>query len=188
MSNAVSALQGSTYDGVVRVEEIGLQGMITLRADLGEKPIATALKSVCGTKMPGQRGIESKGDISALWMSPDELMLLCPYDAANDVAAKLTTKLAKTHALVVNVSDARASFRLQGAGLREVIAKLAPVDMAPDQFGIGEVRRTRFAQAAAAFWLTDDETAQIFCFRSVAPYMFNLLSTVSRPGTEVGYF
>ncbi len=188
MSNAVSALQGKAYDGFARVEEIGLQGMITLRADLADKVVAAAVKSVCGTKLPGQREIVSKGDMAALWMSPDELMLLCPYEAANEMAAQLVAKLGDAHALVVNVSDARANFVLRGAGLREVIAKVAPVDMAPDFVAVGEVRRTRFAQVAAAFWLADDEAARIVCFRSVAPYLFDLLSTVARPGTEVGYF
>jgi sarcosine oxidase subunit gamma len=68
------------------------------------------------------------------------------------------------------------------------VAKLAPVDLSPDAFKPGEIRRTRLAQAAAAFHLRDNETCEIVCFRSVAQYVFDVLKSVSRPGGEVGYF
>ena len=69
-----------------------------------------------------------------------------------------------------------------------MIAKLAPVDMARDAFAPGELRRTRFAQVAAAFWMADESTAQVFCFRSVGQYMFDLLKIAAAPGSKPGYF
>ena len=52
----------------------------------------------------------------------------------------------------------------------------------------GEVRRTRLAQVADAFWLEDAENAQIICFRSVADYVFGVLQMSARKGSEVGVF
>jgi sarcosine oxidase subunit gamma len=49
-------------------------------------------------------------------------------------------------------------------------------------------RRSRLAQVPAAFWMPDAETFQIVCFRSVARYMFDLLSIAAQPGSEVGHF
>lgn len=188
MSEAVLALGGARSQGYVAVEEIGPQGMITLRGDLSSKALATAVKSAAGAPVPAQRVAETSGETGVLWMSPDELLVLCPYAKAVSVSGDMSAALAGEHALVANVSDARAMFRVHGAEVREVIAKLAPVDMSPEAMPVGQVRRTRFAQVAAAFWLSDDETAHVICFRSVAQYMFDLLSTVSVEGSEVGYF
>lgn len=188
MSEAVMVLGGARSQGYVTVTETGPQGMITLRGDLGSKALQTAATGISGTAFPGLRAAHVSGEAGLVWMSPDELLVLCPYAQAAERTAGLATALAGEHALAVNVSDARAVFWIEGAAVREVIAKLAPVDMSPEAFAVGEVRRTRFAQVAAAFWLVDETTAQVVCFRSVAQYMFDLLSTVSAEGNEVGYF
>lgn len=190
MSKAVTALNGATWsDGIARVSEAPLQGMITLRGDLSASALIKTAASVSGVKMPGpgQANCESS-DSGMCWMSPDEVLVLCPY---GDVAANvdtLTKALAKTHALVVDVSDARAMFHLSGAGAREVMAKLAPVDMRPASFTPGSFRRTRMAQVPAAFWMQKNEAFNIICFRSNAQYMFDLLKVAAQPGSEVGIF
>jgi sarcosine oxidase subunit gamma len=188
MSDVALALGGASFDGLVKIEELGGQGMITLRGDLTDKTIVKAVKDVFGVALPGTRETAFDGAHGALWMSPDEALLLCPYDEAQTKADDLTAKLADAHALVVNVSDARAVFRLKGTLLREVIAKLAPVDMSPDAFKPGMVRRTRMAQVAAAFWMDDTSTARVVCFRSVAAYMFGILSTSADDASAVNHF
>lgn len=187
MSDIATALSGASFDGLVRVEELRAQGMITLRGDFSDAGLAKVITDLAEVAMPGQREAVHKGTRGLLWMSPDELLLTCTYAEAPFVLDKLEQGLATHHALAVNVSDARACFTLQGAATREVLAKLAPVDMSPDSFAQGQVRRTRLAQVAAAFWMTGDEGAQIVCFRSVGEYMFNLLKTAAAPGSDVGF-
>jgi len=60
------------------------------------------------------------------------------------------------------------------------------VDLSPEAFTPGMVRRTRMAQIATAFWLDDTGTFHLICFRSVSDYAFNILKTAARPGGEVG--
>ena len=93
--------------------------------------------------------------------------------------------LGKTHHLVANVSDARAVFRIEGADVRQVMSKLAPVNVAEAAFPVGMFRRSRLAQAPAAFWLSDAETAHVICFRSQAEYVFGLLSRAGMKGADV---
>lgn len=188
MSDVQLALGGANFDGLVMIEEMAGQGMVTLRGDLTDQTIVNAVKDVFGVTLPGIRETAFDGANGALWMSPDEALLLCAYDEAATRASDLATKLSDVHALVVNVSDARAVFQLKGMMLREVIAKLAPVDMAPDAFTPGMVRRTRMAQVAAAFWMDDKTTARIVCFRSVAEYMFALLRTSADDASAVNHF
>lgn len=188
MSKAVSALQGAVYQGYVEVREMGLVGMITLRGDLSSAKMKKAVKDACGVDLPGQREIAVVGDKGAAWMSPDELLLMVPYEGVGDALAAIEAALSGEHFLAVNVSDARAVFQLKGAAAREIIAKLCPVDMAPGAFEPGMIRRTRMAQIAAAFWMVDAETIRVVCFRSVAEYAFNLLKDAAAPGGETGLF
>ena len=82
----------------------------------------------------------------------------------------------------VVVSDARAVFRVEGAKADQALAKLSPVDFAT--LGAKELRRTRAAQIAAAFW-KDGDGFTVVCFRSVASYMMGLLSHSAMTGSEL---
>lgn len=188
MSNAVSALPEAVFEGYVRVEELGLNGMITLRGDLDSAALTSAVKSAIGIDMPGQRGITFKGKNGVAWMSPDEAMLFVPLGDVSKTLASLSKSLAGVHHLAVDVSDARAMFGLTGDAVREVIAKVCPVDMAPGQFAPGEIRRTRMAQIPVAIWMPDESGLRVICFRSVAQYAFDVLSDAARPGSEAALF
>lgn len=180
-----------SFSGFVTVEDQGLTGMITLRADLSDAGVAQALSSA-GVEVPAQ-GMATGGEfagVGTLWMSPDELMVLCAHEAADGKAAELSAALGGRHGLVLNVSDARCVFRLTGPGasIREVLAKLSPADLRAAAMPTGRVRRTRLAQVPAAFWFTSEDEALLICFRSVSDYVFGLLKNAAAPGSEVGHF
>ncbi|MCL6284792.1 sarcosine oxidase subunit gamma [Ruegeria sp. 2012CJ41-6] len=186
MSEPISALNGARYDGIATIEELGLQGMITLRGDLDEKGLAKAAAAATDQQMPGPRKAHVTDDSGLCWMSPDEVLVLVPYAEVEDKLAGMVKALGNSHALAVNVSDARAVFRVSGTHAREVVAKLAPVDLSDGAFKPGDFRRTRLAQVAAAFWMEEDGAFRIVCFRSVADYVFKLLKVAAQPGSEVG--
>ena len=188
MSSAVSALQGAKYEGYAKVAEMGLRGMITLRGDLSSAKMKKAVLDTTGASLPKQRGLEVSGNNAVAWMSPDELLVMVPYDAVDETLDALQKALKDQHFLAVNVSDARAVFSVEGTPAREIIAKLCPVDMAPGAFGPGQIRRTRMAQIPAALWMISDTCVEIVCFRSVAQYAFDLLKDAAEPGGEGGLF
>ena len=61
MSEPQSALGGQSYEGLVRIEESGLQGMITLRGDLASRALKSAATDVAGADMPGVNEIRGDG-------------------------------------------------------------------------------------------------------------------------------
>ena len=187
MSDTVSALGGRTFAGFVTVEEIGPTGMISLRGDLADPVLAKAVKAAVGLGLPGPRGMVSADGRAAGWMSPDEVLLLMPYGAVPQALAVLTKGLMGKHYLATDVSDARAVFRIRGAGVRDVLAKLTPTDLSPAAFTTGMLRRTRLAQVAAAFWISGEDEFTIVSFRSVAEYVFGLLEISATKGGEVGF-
>lgn len=190
MSNALSALQGAKFDGLVKVADAGLQGMITLRGDFADAKLQAAVKEATGHDLPQQRAMALQGDTGVAWMSPDELLLLVPYAEAHACVARLRAALAGTHHMVENVSDARAFIALSGADglVREVLAKVVPVDMDPQHMPEGQMRRTKLAQVAAAIWMQAPGEARVVCFRSVGTYAYDVLCTVAAPNSAVGFY
>lgn len=181
MSDPVSALGGASFHGFAAIREIGPLGMVTLRAK-GLKTLDKAIKAAVGVKTPAQRRIEVKGDHACAWMSPDEYLLVMPYAEVPKALAALAKALAGEHHLAVDVSDARAVFRIEGDKADQVLRKLSPADL--DRMEPGEVRRTRAAQVAAAFWQQDGGYTLV-CFRSVAGYVMGLLAHSAQQGSEL---
>lgn len=173
-----------TGAGGLKLSVQPLRDMVTLRADLSDAAVASAVKAAVGSEMPDVR----KATETALWMSPDELLLLTPYGEAGATVSKLTDALSGVHHLAVDVSDARTMFKLEGDAAREVLAKGAPVDLARDKFAKGDLRRTRISHIAAAFWQSGDnpDVFEIICFRSYATYLWEWLEESSREGTMPG--
>ncbi|MFK7869886.1 MAG: sarcosine oxidase subunit gamma [Roseobacter sp.] len=188
MFDAVTALGGRTASGTIaQIAEAPLQGMITLRGVVKDTGFAAAVAEVSGLSVPKAGETTAKQDIRLCWMSPDELLLLCPYADAEDYVSRFAAAMADVHAMAVNVSDARAMFGLSGPHARDVLAKLCPVDLSTAAFGPGAFRRTRMAQTPAAFWTTAEDAFQIVCFRSQAGYVFDLLTVAAQRGSEVGH-
>lgn len=175
------------FEGAVRVERVDAIGMITLRGVLGSKTFIRALKDATGLAVPGVREVLTVGAASCAWMSPDELLLLIPFEKVESVLNSLTTAMEGEHHLAVNVSDARAVFRLNGKGVREVLAKGAPIDLSKEAFGPGSIRRTRLGQVAVAFWMSGEDQFDLVCFRSVGDFVFDWLSIAARQGSLPEY-
>lgn len=181
MADPVAPMGNARYDGFASVREIGPLGMISLRAKRDVPGLAEAF-SALGLTLPEVRRIAVSGDKAAGWMSPDEYLLVLPYAEVDAALASLAESLKGQHHLAANVSDARAIFRIEGAKAEQVLRKLCPVDF--DTLAPNELRRSRAAQVAAAFW-KDDKGFTVVCFRSVAGYMMGLLKHSAMPGSEL---
>ena len=182
MSDPVSALGGASFDGFASVREIGPLGMITLRAKSGTPGLDAAVQAATGCALPEQRRIVRQGAHAVGWMSPDELLVILPYAEVASALTAIAQALQGQHHLAVDVSDARAVFQIEGEKADQVLRKLSPVDF--DRLEPNELRRSRAAQVAAAFW-AEDGGFTLVCFRSVAGYVMGLLSTSARPGSEL---
>lgn len=183
MSDPVSALNGQSFSGAVEIKEAPMSAMISLRGDFQDAKFQRGVKAVTGAAMPSVRKVTTGDTGSALWMSPDELLLLTAYTQADFSLATLEAKLKGSHFMATNLSDARAQFVLTGRGAREVLAKGAPIDLSSAAFGPGDLRRTRIGQLAAAIWTVDGKEFNLVCFRSVAGFMFDWLKTAAEPGS-----
>jgi sarcosine oxidase, subunit gamma len=164
MSEAVQPLGGASAGSL---REIGPLGMVTLRARPDAAGLAAALGSV-----PAVRGIVEAQGRRIAWMSPDEYLILSEPTDVHQVLDVIKKSMQSAHHLAVDVSDARAVFRLAGPDTDTALSRLCPVDFA--RLPAGEVRRTRLAQVACALWREGDGIT-VVTFRSVARYAFDVL-------------
>ena len=173
------------FQGYVNVRQVMGKSMFTLRADLASTKVKVAMRSATGVPIPKIGACVAAGSCIVAWMSPDELFIVVPSGEAQKIYSNLNKALSGLHASVENVSDARANFILTGANVREVLAKLAPMDTNQAQFPVGSFNRTRFAQVAGAVFMEKEDVISLICFRSVQDYVFALFSDAAAPGSEV---
>ena len=171
------------------IEEMSPRAMILLRGDFADPSVGGAVRAATGAGMPDALSMTRGDGGMACWMSPDELLLILPFDAREAALERLCETLDGGSYLVADVSDMRALFRVPGRNARDVLAKLVPLDLSPDGFGAGTFRRTRLAQVAAALWMddrSDQEAFEVMVMRSQAEYAFAVLRAAAAHG-EVGF-
>lgn len=190
MSNPRTMLNGESAERnrTVRIEDQGLTGQITLRGDLSDTKLKKAVKAAAGVDVPAPLTAAFKGDKGAVWMSPDELLLLTAYDRIDAEISNLKKALGGQHAMVLDVSDARALLRVTGDGARELMAKGAPLDVSDAAFPVGAARRTHFAEIAVGLWRREADMWELVCFQSYAQHLFAWLKASSVTGASVEYF
>lgn len=172
---------------LIGIERIGTLGQITLRGDLGSDAIAAAVDEAVGLTMPRVLGLVHDGSARAIWMSPDELLLVTEPAEVSRALNRVSEQMAGTHHMALDVSEARAVLRLTGPLVGEVLAKGVPCDCSERGFAPGTARRTHLAGLAIALWRLDAETWEVACFSSYAHHLIAWLEQAAQPGSEVGY-
>ncbi len=165
---------------LAEISQLDDLGMIQIRADLDSA--AKAIAKGCGLAVPPQGRASADGDRRLCWMSPDELLLVLPRAEAAQARQALAQALSDQHALVLDVSDMRAAFRIQGDKALQALMKLCPADLAA--MPQDDMRRTRAAQVACGIW-REPGGYVLIGFRSVADYLRGLLQGAARPGTQL---
>lgn len=167
-------------EALATVTRVAGLGMIAIRADLDRA--GDAIAEAAGLRIPDRTRITTDGSRSLGWMSPDELLLVLPVAETAGAVAGLEGALGGEHALVIDVSDMRAVFDVTGTHADDVVAKLAPVDLA-QLVGDG-LRRTRAAQVAVAIW-RQPQGFRLIGFRSTADYLALVLGNAAMTGGQL---
>ncbi len=172
----------------LRLREIPAPGQITLRvADVSAPVVGVLLGKLLGVSAPAPLTASfGEAGRAAVWMAPDELLLLLERGGVPGAIANLERALAGQHHLALDVSDARALLRLEGADARETLAKGVPVDLSDAAFPVGRARRTHLGGLAVGLWRRAPETWEIVGFRSYAHHLAAWLARSGQEGAEIG--
>jgi sarcosine oxidase subunit gamma len=190
LSRQSSLAHRTTPDNTsISMREITSRGMIDLRGLTSDRKFMSVAKLALGFDLPkAPRTSAGFGDLKALWLSPDQWLILCNSDKANALHAELVKELRSTHSLAVNVSDMRAVIRLEGEGVRETLMKGSTLDLTDGTYTPGTVRRLRFAEIAGLLHVVEDTVIDLYVFRSYADYTWEFLVKAARKGSEVRLF
>jgi sarcosine oxidase, subunit gamma len=132
----------------VRLREIAFPTQINLRGDAGDPAFGNAVREFLKLDLPTRPNTwTASAPLSALWLGPDEWLLVGDADPTEPVISRLIDGLCGIHSSVVDVSDARAVVELAGTRSHELLAKGCSLDLHPRTFGPGDCAQTNLARA-----------------------------------------
>ena len=119
---------------------------------------------------------EQAGQRAALWLGPDEWLLLAFDDAAPDSLLSTLEEATRglPHALV-DVSHRQIGVEVAGAGAATLINAGCPLDLDLRAFPVGMSTRTVLAKADITLWRPAEDRFRIEVARSFAPYLLAFL-------------
>jgi sarcosine oxidase, subunit gamma len=114
------------------------------------------------------------GSRAALWLGPDEWLILGPPGSQEDIVEELDRALAGLHRSIVDVSDNRVALELRGSGVKELLAKGCSLDLDARSWSVGNCAQTMLARAQVLLH-ERAETTGILVRPSFADYLLDWL-------------
>ncbi len=136
----------------------------------------TLIGIAAGVKLPWTvcRAETAQGR-AALWLGPDEWVLIAPAREERALAGRIGASLGDTPASVVNISDRDVGIAVSGRRAAEAINGYCPLDLSAGAFPVGMCTRTVFGKTGIVLWRTGADQFRIEVARSFAPYILACL-------------
>ena len=156
----------------VVISERPFLGHLDLRGDPGDGGFTSAAEAVLGFGLPTEPNTTAgKGGLLALWLGPDEWLVVTPPDAQTSLAQSLETALDGMHVSVTDVTGGQTAITLSGPRAREVLAKGCPLDLHPSVLRPGDCAQTLLAKANITLRCVDASPSfELIVRRSFADY------------------
>jgi sarcosine oxidase subunit gamma len=115
-----------------------------------------------------------EGKRAALWLGPDEWLLITP-DGEAEAIREAFAGLAASHALV-EVSHRQTALAVEGPGAADLLNAGCPLDLDLEAFPVGMCTRTLLGKAEIVLWREGAETFRVEVARSFAEYAWDFLA------------
>lgn len=140
---------------------------------------ADAAGRAFGVTLPRQAcRANAAGNRAALWLGPDEWLLMSPDAERAEVWRSLATALAGQPHGLVDVSDRQVAFLMSGPDAAAVLNSACPMDL--DGFATASCTRTIFGKAEIVLWRRSAHEFWIDVARSFAAYAATMLDEARR--------
>jgi sarcosine oxidase, subunit gamma len=116
---------------------------------------------------------------TALWLGPDEQLLLGPEDQSANNHAALQSALAPYPHSLVDVSHRQIGLTITGTEAQDLLAAGCPLDLDLAVFPVDMCTRTVFAKAEIVLWRTCEQQFHVEVWRSYANYLVGWLRAAS---------
>ena len=158
------------------------QGLMNLRTadDVNEM-----MRRYFGTALPETANhFTRSGARRAVWLGPDETLLLCSDHEASELHRILSTQLEGRHFALTVISDALSVYSLSGPSVRDVLAKGCALDLHETIFRPDMCVQGLLDRAAVTLICEAKDEVRLICRRSFADYVESWLKDAA---TEFGY-
>lgn len=136
-------------------------------------PLGVALPAVaCRAATLGER--------AALWLGPDEWLLLLPQGDAAGFPAALAVAAGPAAYSLVDVSHRQSGLLLGGGEAANVLNVGCALDFDLEAFPVGMCTRTLLGKADITLWRTGAHQFHIEAWRSFLPYVWGFLEEAAR--------
>jgi sarcosine oxidase subunit gamma len=153
-------------------------GRLSLR---GRPEVLIAAGTAFQLALPDQACRAAEGDArAALWLGPDERLLLVQGEIWTRVSAALASALAGMPHSLVDISQRQVALHIGGERASALLNAGCPLDLHLQAFPVGMCTRTLLAKAPIVLWRTAAEEFHLEVWRSLALYVRGLLSEVAR--------
>jgi sarcosine oxidase subunit gamma len=151
----------------------------------GGPPVRSAAEKAAGVGIPVEacRALTREGR-AALWLGPDEWLLIAPEAQGEALAGSLTTALAGLPHSLVDVGHRQSGCELRGPQAATLLAAGCPLDLDVSAFPVGMCTRTVLAKAEVVLWRTAAEVFRIEVARSFVAYVSEFLAEAERASTS----
>ena len=120
------------------------------------------------------------GGRAALWLGPDEWLMLAPENVHAEVRAAISAALGAHPGSLVDISVRQAGLDIAGPGAIEVLSAGCPLDLDLSEFPVGMCARTVLAKAEIVLWRRAPDMFRLDVARSFAPYVAAFLTEAVR--------
>ena len=128
-------------DGAVVLEHVPFLTQVNLRLDPG-------LAERAPYPLPREPNTSwEEGPRAALWLGPDEWLILGPPHVGNEIVAELGAALSGIHHSLVDVSANRVAFEISGPRAKETLSKGCSLDLHPRAWTTGMCAQTELGKA-----------------------------------------
>jgi sarcosine oxidase subunit gamma len=145
----------------------------------GRPEAIAAAKKAFGLALPEKAcTAASKGDRAALWLGPDEWLLLFPSDQRDAIEAEFGKVLGELPYSLVDVGERQIALTLEGPQAATLLNCGCPLDF--DVVPEGFCSRTMLGKAEIVLWRKGADSFHIEVWRSFASYVGLLLKDAGR--------
>ncbi len=117
---------------------------------------------------------------AALWLGPDEQLLLAPASDSARLQSELVAALQGLAHSLVDVSQRQAALAVNGPQARDLLASGCPLDLDPEAFPVNSCARTLFAKAEVVLWRRAAQEYHLEVARSFSDYVLEWMREVNR--------
>lgn len=147
----------------------------------GDAAVMSAAGAACGLTLSTQPCRSCvHGERAALWLGPDEQLLLAPDSDGAALAQALVNALSTLPHALVDVSHRQVQLQMQGTAATWCLNVGCPLDLDLKSFPPGMCTRTVLAKAQIVLWRPAEWTFRVLAARSYADYVSRFLAEAAR--------